>query len=177
MKLTINLATRRYVNLRRLNAWLFGCMLLLGGLLLFQVREAAYNQAELSRIKEQSAASAKRSTAAPVSQAQLKALSTKIRFANGLIEKKSVNWLKMLDYLEEVVPSGVALSQIEPNQREQLLKLAGVARTFADLRTLVENMEQSKNFSDVYLLSQSEAKVGLTQQGLQFTVSCKVTQP
>ena len=92
-----------------------------------------------------------------------------------MIEKKSANWLNLLDRLEEVVPAGVALTQIEPDPKERLVKLTGAARSFANLRTLIENMEQSKNFSEVYLLSQSDAKkVGATQQGLQFAISCKV---
>jgi type IV pilus assembly protein PilN len=175
MKLTINLATRRYLNLRLLNALLLACCVLLGALLVFKVREIAYNQAELGRIRNLSAATGTRTGGAPaVSEAQLKALSAKTRFANDLIEKKSVNWLALLDRLEEVVPSGVAITQIEPVKHEQLLKISGAARGFGNLRTLLENMEQSKNFSEVYLLSQSETKVGLTQQGITFAVTCKV---
>ncbi len=175
MRLTINLATRRYVNQPLLNAWLIAGCLLFGGLLLFQVRELAYNQAELARIRGLSAAAQSRPHGAPtVSEAQLKALSARIRFANALIEKKTVNWLNILDSLEEVVPNGVALVQIEPARGEQLLQISGAARSFAELRAFLENMEHSKNFSDVYLVSQSETKVGLTQHGLNFAVTCKV---
>ena len=173
MRLSTNLATRRYVNQRRLNALLAAFFLLSGGLLLFQVREAAYNQAELSRIRSL-AASAGGRPGEVVSEAQLHALAQKISFANAVIEKKSANWLNLLDRLEEVVPAGVALTQIEPDQKERLVKINGAARSFANLRTLMENMEQSKNFSDVFLLGQTEAKVGTTQQGLLFAISCKV---
>ncbi|HBG08060.1 MAG: fimbrial protein [Geobacteraceae bacterium GWC2_58_44] len=175
MKFTTNLATRRYINMRRLNAGLVACFVLLGALLLFKVREVAYNHAELGRIRSLTAAAGNRPGAAKVSEAQLNALAGKIAFANTLIDKKSVNWLSLLDRLEEVVPNGVALTQIEPNQREQQLKINGVARSFANLRTFLENMEQSKNFSEVYLLGQSETKVGSTQQGLSFAVTCKVS--
>lgn len=174
MRLTINLATRRYVNLRRLNALLVACLLLLGALLVFKVREVAYNQAELARIRKLSANTGSR-PGETVSEAQLQALSAKIRFANGLIEKKTTNWISLLDRLEEVVPDGVSLTQIEPSQREQLLKISGAARNFANLRAFLENLEQSQNFSEVYLLSQTETKVGLTQQGINFAITCKVT--
>ena len=171
MKLTTNLATRRYVNAARLNALLLAGFVLLGGLLVFNVREAAYNQAELSRLGSMNAASGQR-PGETVSEAQLEALAARTRFANTLIEKKGVNWLTILDRLEEVVPPGVALTQLEPDRQGQL-KLTGAARRFADLRGLLENMEQSKNFSEVYLLSQSEIKVGLTQQGISFAITCK----
>ena len=174
MRLTINLATRRYINLRRLNALLVACFLLLGTLLVFKVREVAYNQAELTRIRQLSASSGAR-PGQTASAAQLQALSARIRFANGLIEKKTTNWLSLLNRLEEVVPDGVSLTQLEPSQREQLLKVNGAARNFASLRTFVENLEQSENFSEVYLLSQNEKKVGLTQQGIDFAITCKVT--
>jgi len=174
MRLTINLATRRYINLRRLNALLVACFLLLGALLIFKVREVAYNQAELARIRQLSASTGGR-PGQTVSEAQLQALSARIRFANGLIEKKTTNWLSLLNRLEEVVPDGVSLTQLEPSQREQLLKVNGAARNFASLRTFMENLEQSENFSEVYLLSQNEKKVGLTQQGIDFAITCKVT--
>jgi len=173
MKLTINLATRRYINMRQLNTWLVVCFVLLGCLLLFKVREAAYNQAELGRIGKLSA-QGPGSPAPAASAAQLKALDARIAFANTLIDKKSTNWLGLLDRLEEVVPAGVALSAIEPAQRDQLLKLSGVAHSFANLRALLENMEQSQFFSEVYLLGQTETKVGMTQHGISFTVTCKV---
>ena len=157
MRLTINLATRRYLNLRRLNAWLIVGGLIALALLVFEVRECAYTQGDLQRIRAAQAA--------------------RFAFANALIRRKTVNWLRLLDCLEEVVPNGVALSQIEPDQRDQLLKVSGVARGFDNLRALLENMEQSRNFSEVYLLSQSETKVGLTQKGITFAVTCKVTGP
>jgi len=174
MKLTTNLATRRYVDLGRLNALLIAGFVLLGGLLIFKVREVAYNQAELGRIRGLSSASDRRPGGGPaVTEAQLKELSARTGFANSLIEKKSTNWLALLDSLEEVVPTGVALTAINPKQGQVMLN--GVARSFANLRLFVENLEHSRNFSEVYLLSQSETKVGLTQQGISFAVTCKVS--
>ena len=117
MKLTINLATRRYVNMRRLNAGLILGFLVLATLLVFKVREVARNQAELGRLRNLSA-SAGNPTGVKVSEEQLKALSARAGFANKLIQQKSMNWLSLLDRLEEVVPEGVALSDIAPDQRE-----------------------------------------------------------
>ncbi|QXE91117.1 PilN domain-containing protein [Geomonas subterranea] len=176
MKLTINLATRRYVNLRQLNAVLAASFIVVALLLVYLVRVVANNQVEINKIKGQSAAASRGPAgAAPVPAEQMKALEWNIAFANTLIDRKSTNWLALLDKLELVVPPGVALTQVEPSLEDpQALKLGGVALTFENLRSLVENMEQSPNFSEVYLLGQSEHKVGKTQRGYGFTLSCKV---
>jgi type IV pilus assembly protein PilN len=176
MKLTINLATRRYLNLRQLNAFLVAGLLLLSVLAVLKVREVAYNQAELGRVGKLLAAPEAKPGSPAVTQAQLQALKGEILFANGLIQRKSVDWLQLLDHLEEVVPDGVALTEIAPPGRDQLFKISGVTRSFGSLRRLLENLEQSKNFSEVYLLSQSEAKIGQTQEGITFAVVCKVAK-
>ena len=173
MRLTTNLATRRYVNLRQLNLLLILAGALLGALALFKVVEVARNAAELSRIESLIQGTGRADGSARVSEAQLKAQQARVSFANQVIERKSVNWLNLLDRLEEVVPAGVALTQIAPGT-QQTLKITGAARGFDNLRTLMENMEHSKNFSEVYLLSQNDTKVGLTQEGLQFNIGCKV---
>jgi type IV pilus assembly protein PilN len=173
MRLTTNLATRRYINLRQLDAGLVLCFVLLGVLALFAVGELTRNAGELARLQGLSREGVGRPGAPRVSDAQLKAQDARILFANGVIERKSVNWLNLLDRLEAVVPAGMALTHLEPD-RTDTLKISGVAHSFANLREFMENMERSKNFSEVYLLSQSEAKVGQTQQGLNFSISCKV---
>ncbi|HBA89162.1 MAG TPA: fimbrial protein [Geobacter sp.] len=175
MRLTINLATRRYINMRRLNAALLASFLLLAALLVYKVREIADNQAQLNQIRHQSAAADSGPAGGPaVNPAEVKAQAARIALVNSLIDKKAVNWVGILDKLEQVVPGGVALTQVTPALRDQTLKISGVARSFDTLRTLLENMEQSPSFTEVLLLGQSELKVGLTQQGVGFSLSCKV---
>lgn len=176
MNLTINLATRRYINVRQLNTMLAVAFVVLAALLIFKVRSLANNQAEINRIKAESAAASRGTKGGPtVTPEQMKALDAKIAFANSLIDQKTLNWVVLLDKLELVVPAGVALTQVSPGIKDQTLKFTGVALSFDRLRNLLENMEQSPNFSEVYLLSQAEQKVGKTQQGLGFSISCKVS--
>ena len=175
MKFTINLATRRYLNKRRLNGSLIVSLSVLALLLVVGVREAANNQAELSRIRNQNATAASRAGGAEVGEAQLKSQAARIAFANDLIDRKTFNWLGLLDRLEEVVPSGVALTSVQPDPHQrQLVKIGGTTRSFTSLRALLENMERSRNFSEVYLLSQNIAKVGKAQQGVTFSITCRV---
>jgi len=175
MKLTINLATRRYVNLRQLNGVLLAGFVLFGALALYNAVEVGRNQAEISRVRGLIQGAGARDGGVRIPEAQLKAQAARIQFANRAIEKKSVNWLSLLDRFEEVVPTGVALTRIAPDAK-QVVKIGGVARSFANVRALLENMEHSRNLSDVYLLSQGELKVGTTQEGITFEISCKVVQ-
>ena len=176
MKLTINLATRRYVNQRQLNAVLAVSFALLAVLLVYLVRQVALNQAEIDSVKKKSAAAdLDRAGVQSIPPEQIKALEKRIAFGNALIEKKAVDWLSMLDKLEQVVPAGVALTQIQPNLQRGTLQITGVALAFGNLRSLLESMEQSQNFTEVYLLGQNERKVGKSQHGLGFTISCKVS--
>jgi type IV pilus assembly protein PilN len=186
MKLTTNLATRRYVNIKLLNLYLVIAMVILAAVLILRVREIAYNQAELGRVKGMLAGARSSSPGRKVTEADLKSLQGRVDFANAVIDRKAVDWLNLLDRLEEVLPSGVALNQIEPakqpaqtvgggaSQQAQTVTIGGMASQFSSLRTLLENMEGSKNFSEVYLLSQTETKVGLTQRGIAFSISCRI---
>jgi type IV pilus assembly protein PilN len=174
MKFTINLATRRYINQRQLNLALAFCFLVMAALLILEVREVAYNQAELTTVHRLSASAGNRPGQPVVSDAQLKALEARVRFANTLIDRKTANWLGLLDRLEEVVPDGVALTTIQPNPQTQAINIGGVARSFTELRTLLENMERSRSFTDVYILSQADTKFGKSQHGITFNVTCKV---
>lgn len=176
MRLTINLATRRYINKRRLNAWLAAGLIILGFLLVYQVRAIANNQVKIDGIKKESArATSGAATGVTVTPDQMKALEARIAFGNELIDRKTVNWIALLDKLEEVVPAGVALTQVEPLLKEQSLRIGGTARNFMALRVLLENMEQSPNFTEVYLMSQNDVKVGKNEEGLGFSISSKVS--
>jgi type IV pilus assembly protein PilN len=173
MKLTTNLATRRYVNLRQLDILLLLAFVLILGLAAFQVIAVAQNAAEMNRVKGLARGGV---PAGPqVSAAQLQAQAKQVAFANDLIDRKTVDWLTLLDRLEEVVPSGVSLNEIQPD-RNRVLKIGGMVRQFDSLRVLMENMERSRYFTDVYLVSQAQAKVGLTQEGINFQISCRIAQ-
>jgi type IV pilus assembly protein PilN len=173
MKLTTNLATRRYVNLKQLNTTLLTGFLVLGALALFLAVQVGQGSAEIRRIRAQEQGLTPKSAGPQISEAQLSAQSKHVQFANQVIDRKTVNWLHLLDSLEEVVPTGVALNQIAPSA-ERGVSIAGSARNFAALRTLLENMERSKNFSEVYLMSQAQQKAGLTQEGISFTITCRI---
>jgi len=176
MDLKINLSTRYFVDTRLLNATLAFAVALLVLVTFFSVRGVASNaghaqqlKGELARLQARFAASA-----GGVTEQEYKDVTKKIAIANGILEKKGLNWLLLLDRLESVVPDGVALSSIEPKLKEGTLTIAGTAKEFRNLRVLVENLEAEPRFSDVFLKGQTEIKQGESQRGVGFTVTCKV---
>ena len=79
----------------------------------------------------------------------------------------------LLEKLENVVPDGVVITSIAPTPQKGDLKLTGDARSFANLRRLVESLEESEFFSDVYLVSQAESQGPDGQRVTGFNISCK----
>jgi type IV pilus assembly protein PilN len=176
MRLTINLATRIYINTKRLNLFIAGAVTLLTLLLLFNISNVATDFAEMRRLENETAAlegKASSAQSAVVPDKEYQTLLARIRLANGIIEKKTFNWLALLDKLEVVVPDGIALVSIEPNPKDGILKLAGIAKNFGSLRKFMENLEDSKYFTEVYLVSQAETQVSAGQKGINFTVTAK----
>jgi type IV pilus assembly protein PilN len=176
MRLTINLATRIYLNMRRLNIFMAAALALMGALLLFNLYLIATGLIEKGRMKREIAeieGKAKNEKSAEIPAKEYQALIDRIRFANGIIERKTFDWLSLLDKLEGVVPDGVAITSVQPSPKEGDLKLSGVARNFGALRKLVENLEESGVFTGVYLVSQSDVQGPQGEKGTGFNISCK----
>jgi type IV pilus assembly protein PilN len=175
MRFTLNLATRTYINSRQVNLILgvVGGLLLvilvgLSSLVIMNRGTQQKLETEVAVVEARIKASGK-----GVSEKEYVALLGKIKLVNGIIQRKSFNWIGFLDWLEVVVPDGVMVTSLEPSLKDGKLKVSGVAKNFQILRKFLENLEDSKFFTDIYLLSQSEAKVDETQKGVSFSVSCK----
>jgi len=174
MRFTLNLATRNYINSRQVNQILgvVGGVLLivLAGLsdsVITKIADRQILEKELASVEARIKASGK-----GVSEKEYQGLLGRIKTVNGIIQRKSFNWLGLLDWLEVVVPDGVMVTSLEPSLKEGKLKVSGVARNFQAMRKFLENLEDSKFFTDIYLLSQSEIKVDEVQKGISFSVVC-----
>src|SRR5512136_3004636 len=126
MRLTINLATRIYINMRRLNFFLAAVFVLLILLLLVIVRNIATDFGEIRQLNHGITileGKTKKATSEAVPDKEYQAILARIKFANGLIAQKTFNWLILLDKLEEVVPDGIAIAGLEPSPKDEGLKL------------------------------------------------------
>lgn len=176
MDFTINLATRTYVNTRKVKLVVAVIIVLLLLTLVGIIRELAYNHGEIKRLKSEITGFDEKisgnSKGVPAKEYEM--LLAKIRIANTVINKKTVNWLHFLDQLEGATPEGVALLTVEPDSQKYTLRLTGAAKNFSVLRRYFETLEASSYFSNVFLENQAEIKVGENQKGASFTITCQV---
>ena len=174
MRFNANLATKIYLNTRLLKIYFLAAILLLVVILFFNVSNVAGRAGETKRLANEIAALEGKSKAPPkgVTEKEYRALVEQIRFVNEIIDKKTYNWLSLLDKIEIVVPDGIAITSIVPETKTKVLTLPGTARSFNQLRVFIERLEDSKFFSDVYLTSQS---VTSDLKGITFVLTCKVT--
>ena len=173
MRFDINLATRYYINARRINLAVAAAVILLGVVLAWNITTFTTVSSEIGRLAADVAGKGSGGLK-NVSQQEYQALLGKISAANAIIARKSYNWLGLLDQLEGVVPDGVSISSLTPDTKGNALDISGVALNFKGLRTFVEQLEGSRFFTDVFLVSQAENKVSDTQKGITFSITCKV---
>jgi type IV pilus assembly protein PilN len=172
MEFSTNLATRTYIDRRKLTVTLAVCLGILILLLIAGIQLLLYNAREIDRLNRlhQGTRTAARQE---VPEARYQRLLADIKQANGIIEKKTFDWISLLDNLEQVVPSGVALNSVDPRLKERTLNLSGIAVSFKNIQELMRNLEASPSFSNVYLLSQSERITAGKQKGIAFNISCR----
>ncbi len=175
MQFKTNLATRTYIDKKKLGSALLGSMVVLILLLLVQIKISAFNAGEISRLNaiKVSAESRSKKNRIDISDKDYKKLTGDIKFANGILERKSFDWVGLLNKLEGVVPEGLTLSSVQPNSGDKSLRLSGVSINFITLRRFMENLENSSYFTDVFLYNQNEAKAAGSPKALTFNISCR----
>ena len=179
MRFTINIATRTYLDYRRVNQAGVIIIATLLGLLAWNVSRMSWNFGDLRRLKAESAVFEGRlgSRPAGVSEKEYTRMQASIRFYNDVIERKSYSWLGLLDLLENVTPEGVALVSLAPDKKVGDLKIDGRARNFGAVRTYMDKMEDSRTFTDILLLSHTEVAAGNNAKGVLFKISCRAVLP
>lgn len=176
MRYTINLTTRTYLDHRFINKLAYSAITLLLLLLGWNVSRVATMVGEQGRLKSEIAAIDAKLNARPggISESDFNRQKNRIRFYNEIIERKSTNWLNILDLIENATPEGVALSALTPGKNSGEWNLEGNARSFKVVQQYLESLESSKNFSDVQLLSHKSISSNASTRGIQFSVTCRM---
>jgi type IV pilus assembly protein PilN len=176
MRYTINLATRTYLDHRLINRIAVCVIILLFVVAGWYVSQVASNAGELSRLNSELTAIQSRLASKPsgISEADFNSQKTRIRYYNEIIERKSTNWLNILEQFENVTPEGISLSSLSPGKDNGAWTLSGNAKSFKAVQMYLEKIEGSKSFTDVMLLSHHTVTTGVANSGVQFTMSCKV---
>lgn len=172
MNFNLNLATRVYVDFRKVNLLLAVLFIVLVTWLSFCIYTFTSNYHEISRFTENKA-KAQTTSSVKIPDSEYAKLLSNIKAANTILTKRSYNWLSLLDNLEEVIPSGISLRGLEPVNKGESIKLVGVAINFNAVRKFMENLESSKKFTEIFLTEQSTIKSGNHTLGIQFSVTCK----
>jgi Tfp pilus assembly protein PilN len=183
MKLSLNLASRSYINRRPLYA--FYAVLLAALIVMLGLNVSYYfrTQAQAGQLRvrmdqlNQTLAKEHSGRTVKFTQAEYDSLLKEIAFANGILKKDSFRWTELLNHLEKVVPDGVRIRGIEPNFKENVLNLTGVARKVEDLQVFLDHLIQSPNFREAYLMQQSRTtfkdKSGREREAVNFTIVLK----
>jgi len=179
MRFAINLATRPYLDQRRVRYGCIAALVLLLALLAWNVSRISRNLGELRRLGSETATLEARLNNRPtgVSEKEYARLLASIRFYNDVIERKCYSWLGLLDQVENATPDGVALVSLAPGKGGAELKLEGRAKGFSGVRGYLERLEDSRAFADIMLLSHRELAVSEGSKGVQFTISCRAVAP
>lgn len=157
MRVSINLATRPYVELDRLLkqlriaiAALAVVALALGIWLYSQSSKARQQQAELKALQaqEQKLQGERNANEARLRQPVNAATLSRNQFLNTLFQRKSFSWTAVLMDLEEVLPEGVQVSSIEPVPSptgEVTIRMRVLGQRENTVQ-LVRNLEKSHRF-------------------------------
>lgn len=175
MRFTINLTTRMHLDPKLVNRAGYLILGIFCVALAWNVSRAAWSYGEVRRLGAEISAFESKLNSRPsgVSEQGVNQLLTDIKYYNEIIGRKAFNWLSLLEQIETVTPDGVALTMLTPDRTKGTVTIEGHAKSFANVRTYVEKLEDSKTFTSVLLLSHSNVAVGDKVRGVHFSISCK----
>lgn len=193
MRVSVNLATRPFVELRPLLARLRLAMIALAlmaigsiiGLRMLKTKADAAS-IQMDALKSQTASYQNRLVVneARMRQPRNRAVLERAQFLNELFAKKSFSWTAVMMDLEDVLPTGVQVTSIDPTITKEgdvmiRLRVSGEREKAIEL---VRNLEKSKRFllprlsNESSLASQTGASGPFAQQaagqplGVQFDI-------
>lgn len=169
MKITVNLASRPYIDLRsvlkRLRTIMAVLALLAIPLFLLVRREQQKARSATARVNAmqnnvENLERQQQSYQALMRQPQNAATLTQSEYLNGLFQRKAFSWTATMTDLETVLPGGVQVLSLDPaitksGQVEIHLRVSGPRDRAIQL---VQNLEKSRHFADTRLAGETLAQ-------------------
>lgn len=169
MKITLNLASKPYVDLRsvlrRLRLIMLVLIVLAVPLYLLLKREQTKAQAATARVdamenRLESLQHQQQSYESLMRQPQNAAVLAQADYLNGLFRKKGFSWTATMTDLETVLPEGVQVLSLDPavsksGQVEIHLRVSGAQDRAIEL---VRNLEKSRHFADTRISGETQAQ-------------------
>lgn len=172
MRVSINLATKPFVNLRPFlaTAGLFGGLvvvvtaftLLLGVNHWNEYAEARAKMNDLET-KRLSLYAEQRKLVEELSRPQPHALLERKLFLDDLIRQRQLSWIELFFDLQEHMPERVRIVSLSPTLRDDgglLLEMRVAAGSAADLISFLSKLEEGSQFQNVVLRNQQEGPRG-----------------
>lgn len=176
MKLTINHASRRYVNEDALK-WggrviallmLIIIVLQLSTVLTLRTQNSE-NQLEIATLEQQLVSD----DSIRLDEGQLSRQKQEIIQAQIILQKDAFRWTGLFDRMEELLPKEVSIRSFNPNYKSNNLMLTGVAVQLSDLQEFINNLH-ADSFTRVLLKSQGRIEVtdssGRKRPALAFSI-------
>ena len=169
--ITINFARTNFGLLMRVRQGLIVTVVLLGtvtGILLWKANSYSVQSSALRQQVGEFTASIEKLR--PVMQ-ERQQLVKDLGDMSGMLEARRFSWIQLLTGIEAAFPSGVALTRLEFNAREQSVALEGTAQSPEALSGLMIGLQKSRSFKNPLLKHQSMDKgnlsfnVAVTYQG------------
>jgi type IV pilus assembly protein PilN len=175
MRISVNLATRPFVELRpfflRLR-WIMVALVLvaIGLIVAAHMEQQKLNAAQATmnalQVRTNAATAEKQSNERRMRAPANAAMLDRAHFLNALFLRKSFSWTAVMMDLETVLPSGVQITSIEPqpNSEGDVIIRMRVAGDRDRAVQLVRNLEHSKRFLQPRLSSEAVQAKDLAQQ-------------
>lgn len=176
MRITLNLATRRYYDQSRFR----GLLLLVSALLLLLigvgVKQLVVYHAEAARLTTEIKALEHRLSGHPsgVTEREFSLHRQQLAALHEIFTQRQRSRLVLLDALEATLPGGIAYTHIVPESKNKQVKLEGRARSLTILSDLLERLGSANGFRNPTLLTtENTTKQGPpgTPDGLRFVIT------
>jgi type IV pilus assembly protein PilN len=178
MKISVNLASRPYIDLRsiysRLQTWIL-ILAVVGGALWYLYRnEAGQAQAARAHVAQvedhvRALQDQQQTYRKMMQEPKDAAILEQSGFLNGLFQRKAFSWTATMTDLETVLPSGVQVLSIDPIVAQDgrvIIRLRVTGERERALE-LVRNLEKSRHFAAPRLAQESLATTQGSQANLQ----------
>lgn len=160
MKLTLNLARRRYYDQEMVRRWLYFFLIVLLLLLVFFGYQWLTTRQQIT-IHQASIEELRRNLGLQPDLLAPEVLTDKYsdyRIAQQLLQRDSFRWTELFDRFEQLLPQGISLRSFQPDYQGNRLRVDGVALDLRHLQALLDQL-LAEHFTQVYLRQHSNVQV------------------
>jgi Tfp pilus assembly protein PilN len=184
-----NLSTRPFYNTRAVSAWLLALLIAVVAATAFNAwRILHYSQSD-SALATQAAADSTKAAATRQAAAKLRAsvdarqvalVSVEAKKANDLIDRRTFSWTDLLNQFERTLPADVRITAVRPrvkDDRTVLITMTAVARAVDDVNQFMENLEDTKAFTQLLVRDEKKNEGGQVEVTLEASYQPKPAAP